>query len=169
MNLNEMQAVLIKEGIYSRIVNPLGVSEATHIEIDLDEDHSGRDQIMKIKIDSQEINSEVKYHFTKIEFLVEYPFGYNPLASSDLARLIAFLNRFSDMPGFELDEVEQKILFRHVFLGKEDQADPIFLTSIIGLILMYIDLNVESIEKVAKGERSFDSVITELLSELNYL
>ena len=169
MFLEEIQAILTKEGIYSRITIPKDLTEIPYIEIDLDEDHLGRDQVLKIQSQTQILDPDQKTKFTKIEFSVEYPFTYVPIKSSDLARFIAFINRFSDLPGFELDEVDQTILFRHVYIGIENNVNALFFTSIIGLILMIMDLNAKNIELIASGERSFDSMITEILTELNYL
>jgi hypothetical protein len=169
MNLNEIKSILDKEGIYSRVVLFSDGSDLSHIEIPLDEDSLEREQSLIIHYQSQIIDPKAESLFCRIQFSVELPFTYHNLAIADTARLILFLNRFSDLPGFEMDEIDQKIIYRHVYLGREEKVDSMYLTSMIGLIMMFIDINSTNIENVASGDKSFESVITNLLSEHNYL
>ncbi|CCB87452.1 MULTISPECIES: hypothetical protein [Parachlamydia] len=133
----------------------------------LGNDAKEREKILQITTFKQTMAQESKkkeesYHLVK--FVVNLPFSVEPSAASQTASTLLFINRFLELPGFELGELEDQVFYRYVLFTKGNKVDPLLLFSLIGNVMMIIDLFNGVIESVASGEKTFNDLLEEMLS-----
>jgi len=67
-----------------------------------------------------------------------------------------------DLPGFEVDELNDRVVFSYVWFGKNEPMDEMLLWGIFGQILMIADGYSDVIEDVATGKKTFVNVLEEI-------
>ena len=67
------------------------------------------------------------------------------------------------MPGLELDEVNNEIRFRYVTFGKMSQPDYMGMSTIVGMILLFVELFSDSLEQVVLGKASTNELLEKAL------
>lgn len=100
--------------------------------------------------------------FIHISTLLEIPFNSNSLP--DLARLMNFINKSLEAPGFVLDEINTRILYKTVFFKPNEKINENTFMCLLGLISLYIDTFTPLIERIATGESLEDLLESELKS-----
>ena len=125
--------------------------------------HDGqlRERIIEITAQKQDMKDDKS--IVQIQYIVVLPFECLDTCVSDTGNLLHFLNRQAELPGFELDELNNLILFRHVALNINGTAIPELSLAIIGLITMTLDLFTEPIEQVCSGKMTYDELLSKTL------
>ncbi len=138
---------------------------APTLHIPLPEALHGKPQILYLTHEEQIIPGSEEPDLHKLAFTVPLDISVEPMSVTDTARFLCLLNRHMDLPGFEMDEIESNIQFRHVWIGSEKSINALFLQSLTGLIMLLLDLYYEPIRSVAAGEQTFEYVITDFLAK----
>lgn len=99
----------------------------------------------------------------RVQFRTELPFKIEDIALNQVASLLLFLNQFIDLPGFELDELNGKVIYRYVWIIYPTVIDPPLIMSIIGAIILNLSLFSETIESLADGKTSFNDLLTQIV------
>lgn len=160
---NNIEASIVKttspDIIHERLMVFLGI------------DSKNREQILEITTQEQILTPEKTQPHTssqkdyyRIQFLYKFPFDCKDEALNQAGNLLHFLNQTADFPGLELNELENKISFRYVWLTKTEAIDSFIIVSLIGVIQLIVALFSESIEKVASGEKSYNELLQEVIS-----
>ncbi|WP_075883003.1 hypothetical protein [Candidatus Protochlamydia sp. W-9] len=95
----------------------------------------------------------------RIQFLHQLPFEVTPLAVNQIASLLLFLNQNLDWPGFELDELNNRLTYRYNWLIKESAIDTAQLTIITGNLLLSLDMFNDPIKQIADGQLTFNELL----------
>ncbi|MBS4167579.1 hypothetical protein [Parachlamydia sp. AcF125] len=130
----------------------------------LGNDAQEREKILQITAFKQAMAQEKEKQYYLVKFMVNLPFSVESSAASQTASTLLFINRFLELPGFELGELEDKVYYRYVLFTKGNKVDPLLLFSLIGNIMMIIDLFSMVIESVATGEKTFNQLLEEMLA-----
>lgn len=133
-------------------------------------DQEGRDLILQIKLLQENIKQEkeaLRLHstheeYTIIHFFLPLPFKVEERNLSEVSRLILLINKSLTLPGFEMSEVDRLIYFRNVLLTG-DQVDELLLKTIIGNIILYVDIFSKTLEDVGNGRMTLSDVINHVL------
>lgn len=146
----------------------------------LGKNQNKNEQFVELQIVEQQLPSNVQNNvsfdsgpsYFSLQFQSVLPFEVYPLASSDLALAINFINANLELPGFEYDEANSIVRFRYIHFTNEAISETIIKSSVIGIlgvIMMTLDLFSELLEKVAHGEMSYLKILEEILetSQLN--
>jgi len=133
----------------------------------LGNDSSDREKILLVTAVEQVMQGEESkpsepYHL--VHFHVVFPFTIAPLAASQTGSTILFINRLLELPGFEMGEIEEKVSYRYALFMHGKQVDKLLLFSIIGNIMMTLDLFSGIIESVATGQKTFNDLLEEMLT-----
>jgi hypothetical protein len=136
------------------------------IIVDLGKDYLIRERILEILCRPMDVNLELdssplNRHYS-ITFQVKLPFEVQNLTLTQVASLLLFINQLSDWPGFQLDELQNQVSFRYVWLVKEPLDDSFLLFNIVGNILLNLDIFSETIEQVASSRLTFDEVLKQI-------
>lgn len=99
----------------------------------------------------------------RIQFRTELPFHIEDIALNQVASLLLFINQFIDLPGFELDELNGKVIFRYVWIIYPTLIDATLIMSIIGSIILNLSLFSETIESLADGKTSFNDLLAQIV------
>ena len=131
-------------------------------------DGKKRERLVEITVRKQELGqalSKEKKDYFHINFALQFPFVCKDEMLLDLGSVILYLNRFLDLPGFELSESEARPFFRYVLLS-QGKPDKQIVLAIAGLIGLYVTLYSELLEKVSLGEKTFNQILEEILEML---
>jgi hypothetical protein len=100
--------------------------------------------------------------FQRLQFRVQLPFQVQDFTLSQMTSLLLFINRFLDLPGFELDELEGKVSYRYVWLTQTQTIDSSLLDHLVGMISLNLALFTEIIESIAEGKISFNDLLAQI-------
>lgn len=134
-------------------------------------DGRNRQRVVEITAQDQDLLREVQGEggslFSgagKIQFEVDFPFKTLDDTTYEVRSLLSFLNRMMELPGLEIDEVENRIYYRYVFLSDQTEDNLKLSLGILGTILVMLDLYTGVIEPVAEGRKAFDELLEEVLT-----
>ncbi|MCE2983190.1 MAG: hypothetical protein LW832_06455 [Parachlamydia sp.] len=119
-------------------------------------------QAFPMKLDTAQLKSEPIDSAYRIQFTCPFHFEALNAAMNQTASLLLFLNQLIDWPGFELNELTNKISYRIVWLVKESALDAQQILTLIGSIVLTTDLFSEAIEKIALGHSTFNDLLSEV-------
>lgn len=153
--LKQFETILHEENFDCSIATLSGKEK---LLIFLGHDTSDREKICEITCDIQALPTKESMSYAKVQFLTLLPFSPKPHTINELNSCIQFLNGMLELPGFEYHEVENKILFRHIQFA-EHAPDKTMLLSILGLILINLDMFSQTLEYVASGKATFYEIL----------
>lgn len=100
-----------------------------------------------------------------VTFSTTFLIDLNPKTIYETARFISFLNTIVDIPGFELNELDNCVRYRYIFLGLPGSLDLFLLLTIIGVHMFAVDKILPFIESIIKEEVSFEDVLTLIIKQ----
>lgn len=158
---NQLHCAIIaanEENPYGRAIVSLGV------------DYQERPKLLEVTIQEQETGDSLfsadknsKKEFLRIQFQFTFPFTILPLASHEVAHFLHFLNRYLELPGFEMSELEDQIFFRYIWMTTKPALVPDLVLSLLGIILLNIDLFTQSIESISEGKKTYSQLLESML------
>lgn len=168
-SLEDIQKILKAEEFDSAIIEPNDTFPYRRILAFIGTDHKERERILEIILKVQELgqelsdNREDQQEFAKILFQVPFPFPIKEQSIQQIASMLLMLNRYLELPGFEMIEEERKLYYRYVLLTDTDKIDRKICLAIIGIIMVTLDLFTQPIELVASGEMTFNDLLDQVL------
>ena len=133
-------------------------------------DYKERVKTLEITLQEQELGQNVTPNkktmnagLVRVQFQIKLPFLIDPLSGIEVANLLHFLNRFLELPGYEMSELDEEIYFRYIWITHQDVLTPPLLLSIVGIILMNVDLFSQSIESVSSGEKTYSQLLENMV------
>jgi len=130
--------------------------------VNLGEDKQERERMLVITSEEQVLDDSKEARFIRVQLQFSLPFQFQLDARGELYSLLFFLNRSLDLPGFEVDELNDRVVFSYVWFGKNEPMDEMLLWGIFGQILMIADGYSDVIEDVATGKKTFVNVLEEI-------
>jgi hypothetical protein len=170
--LNQIQDILEQEKMDCSLYPATEELPIARLLVFLGNDNQKREQILEISAQQQpfQLKSEESQapsdDYYRIQFHFIFPFKAIDMALPQVASLALFLNQSLDFPGLELNELENQISYRYVWLVKQNGVDSKLVMTIIGIILFFSDLLAPLLERVANGSATFNDLLKEII-ELN--
>lgn len=174
--LKHLEGLLNAEGMDASLISSDDESPQDRILVFLGNDQQGREQILEITAQDQELGQSLKGeisqdepHLARVQFQVLLPFQLKAAASKDVAGLLCYLNRQMELPGLEMNEVDDSLFYRHVLLTTHENLNKTLVVSIVGIIMFILKLYSELIEKVASGKMTFNNVLEKVVEASHFL
>lgn len=104
---------------------------------------------------------------SRIQFRLILPFKVKNSSLNDISSLLHFLNQSIDLPGFELDELEGRVIYRYVWLTSPSHLDKISIITLLNALTLNLMLFLDTIESIAKGSSTFNDLLSEIVSKFN--
>lgn len=138
------------------------------LEIILGPDHKERELVMEITATQQRIPPEYTHANPpsppqQVQFWVELPFDVKDIALNQMSNLLHFLNQMIELPGFQLDELNGKVIYRYVWITHAKMVDDPLIMGITGAILLTLNLLEGTIESLAEGKVSFNDLLSQIV------
>ncbi|NGX42192.1 MAG: hypothetical protein K940chlam7_00469 [Chlamydiae bacterium] len=129
-----------------------------------------RERVIEVIAESPDITKELQSEgplsgAAVIQFRSDFPFLAKDDTLFEVRSLTSFLNQLLEIPGFEVDELENRIYYRYVFMGVDSEENLKLTVSVIGTILLLLDVYGAMIEPLAEGKVSFDEMLEEFLEK----
>lgn len=99
----------------------------------------------------------------RVQFQVGFPFNIQSEATAQIASLICYLNRQIELPGFEMNEIDLQLFYRYILLYGEKKFNKQLCISIVGLIMLLLELFTSTLERVSSGEATFNDLLEEII------
>lgn len=132
-------------------------------------DEKERERILEVTALKQEFMKELglvepkEAHLLRVQLQVGFPFKIQPTASAQIASLVCYLNRMVELPGFEMNEIDLQLFYRYVLMYGEKRFNETLFISIVGLIMLSIELFGSTFDKVATGEVTFNELLEQII------
>jgi hypothetical protein len=145
------------------------MSTPAFLILSLGKDYKKRERYLKIIPKSEDLSLvlgeqlKTEEALVSFEFCFDLPILFLPETCKEVGSFLHFINKDLYLPGFILDETQDKILFRHVLVCTASSINRHLIMGILGLILLYADLYTPSTELVSSGKKSFQDMMNELL------
>ncbi len=94
-----------------------------------------------------------------VQLISFLPFQVSPEAFGDLSRLLHFLNRETDAPGFGLDEESKLVFYRLMVPTLNSELNESLFNMYLNTLQNICNEFILNIEPVASGRVSFDEVL----------
>lgn len=173
--LQQIEDVLSQEKVNCHIVDSSKENPQPRLLVFLGNDYQNRERILEITAKPQFFTGlpnrpeQASKEYVYVQFEVSFPFKVVEEALQDTSSLLLFINRMIDLPGLELDELNNRLFYRYVCLSPRLQEDSFLYISILGLIMMVLDLFTETIEKIASGQATFNQLLEQMIEISNAL
>lgn len=108
--------------------------------------------------------------YALIQFQYIFPSQVLPSTTQQVSGSLHFFNRLLHLPGFELDELHDQVLYRYNWLVKKSGIDLFLLSQVIGNIQLCLQLFHPYIKEIIEGRSTLDNIlekIIELSQKLN--
>lgn len=158
--MRQLQA--LKETLQQRGYECIGTDT---LEVILKKEASGRVWKALLHPTSQKLvygTEQENAHFLQI--FLSFPYECTAEHIHSVARLLLLLNKGLPFPAFGLSEVEGTIYYRHVLYCKNKALPTTLISSLLGMLLLYIDSLSPMIEQVASGKKGLQEVLKEVLT-----
>ena len=168
--LSQFQKIIREEEFDCSLVEATEIVPYDRLIVFLGLDEKERERILEVTILKQEfmkgldLLDENGPVFFRVQFNVGFPFGIKPEATSQVSSLICYLNRLMELPGFEMDEISLQLSYRYILLYGEEKFNKKLLISIVGLIMLLLELFSSTLERVAVGEATFNKLLEEIIA-----
>lgn len=97
-------------------------------------------------------------------FSTRYSLEYNSDTVYETARFVNLLNTLVEIPGFEINELEQLIRYRYIFLSSAEIEKELLLT-IVGMHIFAVDMVLPLIDSIVSGKASFEDILDIVISQ----
>lgn len=133
----------------------------------LGNDLKGRERTIEImlkeQLDFPTQESDLASKQYTLHFRYIFPFEPSEENLIDTIRLVSYLNYNFEVPGLEIDEVTNRLQYRYVSFGLMNNPSLDTAYSIVGVLVMFIELFSEPLEMVASGKMSMNELLEKAL------
>ena len=146
--------------------DPIPLRES--LDVILGSDYKERELVLAISATQQlpppeHIEANTTPSPQRVQFWVELPFDVQDAALNQMSNLLHFLNQMIELPGFELDELNGKVIYRYVWIAHPKMIDESLIIGITGAILLTLNLLTGTIESLADGSVSFNDLLAQIV------
>jgi hypothetical protein len=163
--LQSIKEELTNEGLDCVVQNSEELPEASLI-IYTGSDRDRRTQLIEIKVQTTQVDPSFSKNAVSncVSFQLNafFPFVVTDLAMSDVAQFLHFLNFQVEIPGFYLNYINNTILYRYVLLSENEHIPKKILISLVGIAMFFQDVFGTTLERLAKGEVTFVTLMQEI-------
>lgn len=167
--LKQIESTLIKEEFQCSIIQATEENPEDHLLVFLGLDAKEREQLLIITAKQQEVEKKdlpavsEPTDFFIVQFYYTFPFLVKEIATSQVSGFTLFINQMVDFPGFEFNELENRLYYRYVWITKTSGFDPQLIMSIIGIISLFLELFSATFERLAENEITFNQLLEEMV------
>jgi hypothetical protein len=141
-----------------------------HLIVKLTKDEKDRERALIVKLDENALTTPLDLETSKVtESFVELcailPFEVPTESTWHILRILNFINQALVAPCFAFDEISGRIMCRYTFLKPGSTISGPTFISLVGMILLWLDVFSRSIEEIAQGKTT-EEVITMQASAL---
>lgn len=166
--LERIKDIFAAENVNSIIEKPFEEGSIPFLLIDSGKDPHGRSnslQINAVEIDFSPGSTkklEEGKSWVRLQFEFVYPFEIQEFSYANVAQFLHMLNLQIEFPGFCLDYLHQKVIYRFEWICQENQILKEPILNFTGFILFLEDSFGETIEMLASGEKNFIELLEEI-------
>lgn len=101
------------------------------------------------------------YHLIQFQFVL--PVEVTPATFNQVASALHFFNRLLHCPGFEMDELANQVVYRHVWFIKKKGIDSFLLMQVIGNIHLCFRMFSAYIKEIADGKYTLEEILQKVV------
>jgi hypothetical protein len=170
--LADIQKLLMEKGLPSSLRQVTEDAPEEHLLVALKTAGQDQEELLEIKTYPQNFENAFKkeelldtYYILQFQFIV--PASFSPETFSQLSSSLHFFNRLIHCPGFELDELNNRIVYRYVWFIKKTGIDSFLLMQVIGNIHLCYTMFTPYIKEIAEGKFTLEDILGKVLELRN--
>lgn len=169
LSLQKTENLLNNEAVDCTLLDASEEVPYDRLIVYLGQDYKERERILEITAQEQKFDGlpnkpkKQSMDYVRVQFQVAFPFACDEGTIHEVTSLLLFINRLIELPGLEINELDNRLFYRHVLLTSGSDLDTPLCLTIIGLIMMVLDVFTETIEKIATGQSTFNELLEEML------
>lgn len=132
-----------------------------HLLVYVGEDYRKRKRLIEITSQEHSLKEMTPSSYIQVQFQLTFPFTMTNATAQEVGSLLLFLNQTIELPGFELHEIDNQASYRYVLLTTPEGLNQLVISSIIGIMMLYLDQFTETIERLAEGKNTFNDLLEE--------
>lgn len=125
-------------------------------------DEKSKQITSSLPIGGQDYPLFVKVDSNMVQLILFIPYAMNPQTVNDVARLLHYLNKEIDMPGFGMDETARAIFYRCSLPTTHGQIDPALLDTLLAAFPKIGYAFFPTILAIANGNTRFENILKKL-------
>lgn len=98
-----------------------------------------------------------------VQFQFTLPIDITPHTFNQVSSALHFFNRLLHCPGFELDELNNQVIYRYCWFIKKAALDPSLLQQVIGNISLCYKMFIPYIKEIALGKYTLEEILEKVL------
>ncbi|MBA3602787.1 MAG: hypothetical protein H0W50_03930 [Parachlamydiaceae bacterium] len=172
--LSDIQMLLDEKGLPSSLKQVTKDVLEEHLLVALKIAGHDQEELLEIKAYPQNLEGAFKkeelldsYYVLQFQFIV--PASFSASTFTQLSSSLHFFNRLIHCPGFELDELNERILYRYVWFIKKTGIDSFLLMQVIGNIHLCYTMFTPYIKEIAEGKFTLEDILGKVLELRNQL
>lgn len=155
--LKDLEKILVDQMFDCSIEPSSADHEEPFLLVYLGHDKANHERILQVRSKVESLAGETFIAF--ISMIVYLPFTLLEKSHYDLINVISMINALIELPGFELDLVEDKVRFRYVLAAGENGINSLTIKTLVGVIGLTLDLFADVFENVNAGKITFQDFV----------
>lgn len=102
--------------------------------------------------------------FHIIQFQYVLPVEVTPDTFNQVSSALHFFNRLIHCPGFELDELNNKIIYRYMWFVKSNGIDSFLLMQVLGNLSLCYKMFSPYIKEIAQGKYTLEDILEQVIA-----
>ncbi len=128
----------------------------------------GQEEILEITAHPQHFEGVfTQEKLSDAYYLLQFQFGVPieipPENVNQVSNTLHFFNRLLHCPGFELDEISDKVIYRYVWFIKKKGIDAFLLMQVIGNLQLCFKMFSPYIKEIAQGKYKLEDILKKVL------
>lgn len=167
--LKQFEKTLNDEEFDCSLVDPSEEVPYERLLIFLGMDEKERERILEVTALKQELVQGMDLiesdepDFFRVQLQIGFPFKIKPNCCAQVGSLVCYLNRLIELPGFEMNEIDLQVSYRYVLMYGEGKFNKKLFISLVGIIMLFIELFENTIERVSSGEITFNEILEQIV------
>jgi hypothetical protein len=127
-----------------------------------------KDDVIEISAQSQFFEGSLtndkatdSYHLIQFQYVL--PLDLSPSTFNQVSSALHFFNRLLHCPGFELDELDNQVLFRYVWFVGKAGLDSLVLMQVLGNIQLCYKMFRPYVKEIAEGKYTLEDILEKVV------
>lgn len=108
------------------------------------------------------MKDEERIDYELLQFQFVLPLIVYPDTFQQVSNALHFFNRLLHCPGFEMDELSDRVIYRYVLFLKKENVDASFLLHVLGNIQLCFKMFSPYVKEIAEGKYTLEDILAQI-------
>ena len=170
LTYQKLKELLKNNGRESELLTPSPDDPTPRLEQETKLKLNDKPVTLKLVLQSPDIMPgmfESSDYFDLLQISFSFPLEVSSVARKCSLRFLSLLNKVAFFPGYNFDEADQHVTFRHSLTLTDKDHSVEYISSTLNALEKQIETFLPALEEVLSGKKSYDSIVAEAKSEMS--